>query len=243
MVRKQVFCLLLCLLCLVSTACASGSTSQPPVSSQPTTTPSPRPTVTVSVQPTATSLPAGIVLYQADWSKGLSQWQAGSGWNVVQGQLEVTANDLSQIIIPYRPTIHNYAIEVRLEVVRLLKGEAGSWTIFGQRQPGKDGFQASVLGVKGTEERMSGSHGQVEIWLDPQTAMAPGSGIPNDYDPGFQWHTYTIEVRDNSARLLDNGIQLGHISSVDAYYLSNGPLGLSCQWLQVRVSSIRILSL
>lgn len=146
-------------------------------------------------------------------------------------------------MIPYQPPIHNYALEVRLEVVRLLKGEAGSWTIFGQRQTGKDGFQASVLGVKGTEERMSGSHGQVEIWLDPLTAMPPGIGTPNDYDPGFHWHTYTIEVRDNSARLLDNGIQLGYVSSVDTYYLSNGPLGLSCQWLEVRISSIRILAL
>jgi hypothetical protein len=244
MLRKRALCVLLCGLFLVSTACASGSTpSQPSVSEQPTTISSPPPTATATVQPSATSLPAGTVLYQADWLQGLSQWQPGSGWKVVQGQLDVAANDLSHIIIPYQPHIHNYAIEVRLEVVRLLKGEAGSWTIFGQRQTGKDGFQASVLGVKGTEERISGSHGQVEIWLDPQTAMAPGSGTPNDYDPGFQWHTYTVEVRDNSARLLDNGIQLGYASSVDAYYLSNGPLGLSCQWLEVRVSSIRILSL
>ena len=238
MFRKQVLCVLLCMFCLVSAACASSS----PASSQPTTTLSPRPTATTPVQPSATSLPAGTVLYQADWSQGLSQWQASGGWKVEQGQLDVTANNLSQIIIPYRPNIHNYSIEVRLEIVRLLRGEAGSWTIFGQRQDGKDGFQASVLGVKGTEERMSGSHGQVEIWLDPLTAMPPGIGIPNDYDPGFRWHTYTIEVQDSTARLLDNGIQLSYVSSVDTYYLSNGPLGFTCQWLEVRIASIRILS-
>jgi hypothetical protein len=240
MVRKQVLYVLLCMLCLVSTAaCASGSTSsQPSVSS-----PRPTSTATVTIQPTATSLPAGTVLYEANWSQGLSQWQASGGWQVTQGQLEVAANGLSKIIIPYRPHVANYAIEVRLEVVSLLKGEAGSWTIFGQRQPGKDGFQAEVLGVKGTEPRMSGSHGAIYIILDPITAMAPGIGSPNDYDPGFQWHTYRIEVRDNSVRLLDNGIQLVYASSVDAYYLSNGPLGFSCQWLVVRVSSIRLLSL
>ena len=246
MVRKRTLCVLLWMICLVSTACASGSaTSQSTASTRPTSVSSPRPTstATATVQPSATSVPAGTVLYQADWSRGFSQWQPGSGWKVVQGQLDVTANGLSQIIIPYQPHIHNYAIEVRLEVVRLLKGEAGSWTIFGQRQNGKDGFQVSVLGVKGTEERMSGSHGAAQILLDPVTAMAPGIGIPNDYDPGFQWHIYTIEVQDNSIRFRDNGIQIGYASSVDAYYLSNGPLGLSCQWLEVRVSSIRILSL
>ena len=244
MFRKQALCPLLCLLCLLSTACASVSTTSQSTA-QPTTVSLPQSTTTAAatVQPTATPLPAGTVLYQADWSQGLSQWQAGSGWKVVQGQLEVTANDLTQIIIPYKPRIHNYAIEVRLEVVSLLRGEAGYWTIFGQRQTGKDGFQAEVLGVKGTELRMSGSHGAAQIILDPLTAMAPGVGIPNDYDPGFNWHTYTIEVQDNSIHFRDNGIQIGYASSVDAYYLSNGPLGFSCQWLEVRISSIRILSL
>ncbi len=240
MLRKRALCVLLCGLFLVSTACASGSTT-----AQPTSVSSPRPTATTAatVQPTATSLPAGTVLYQANWSQGLSQWQAGSGWKVVQGQPDVTANNLTQITIPYRPIVHNYTIEVRLEIERLLKGEAGSWTIFGQRQDVEDGFQASVLGVKGTEDRISGSHGQVEIWLNPQTAMSPGTGLPNDYDPGFKWHTYTIEVQDNSARLRDNGVSIGYVSSEDTNYLSNGPLGFTCQWLEVRISSIRILSL
>ena len=238
MFRQRVLYVLLCLCCLISAACASAA----PVSQSPTSTPV-RPTATTAVQPTATSIPAGTVLYQADWSHGLAQWQASGNWQVAQGQLDVTATALSQIIIPYRPAIHNYAIEVRLEIVRLLKGEAGSWTIFGQRQEEKDGFQATVAGVKGPEERMSGSHGQIEIWIDPFTAMAPGTGIPDDYDPGFRWHTYTIEVQDNTARLLDNGIQLNHISSEETYYLSNGPLGFTCQWLEVRIASIRVLAM
>jgi hypothetical protein len=241
MFRKQSLSVLLCMfciLCLVSTACASSSpSSQSPATSQT------KSAATATAQPTATSLPAGTVLYQANWSQGLSQWRASGDWKVVQGQLDVTANDLSQITIPYQPGIDNYALEVRLEIVRSLKGEAGSWTIFGQRQKEKDGFQASVLGVKGTEERMSGSHGQVEIWLDPFSAMPQGSGLPNDYDPGFRWHTYTIEVQNDGARLLDNGIQLSQVSSIDTDYLSNGPLGFTCQWLEVRIASIRILSM
>jgi len=240
MTRSRLPYLLLCGLFLVSTACASGSTT-----SQPATVSSPRPapTATATVQPTASSLPAGTVLYEADWSKGLSQWQASGGWQVTQGQVEVAANGLSKIIIPYRPHVANYAIEVRLEVVSLIQGEGGYWTIFAQRQPGKDGFQAGALGLKGTEERMSGSHGQAQVYFDPLTAMAPGIGTPVDYDPGFKWHIYRVEVYENSVRLRDNGVQLAYGSSEDADYISNGPLGLECERLVVRISSIRILAL
>jgi len=237
MFRKRVMYVLLCMFCLVSAACASSS----PSSQSPASTP--RPTATTPVQPTPTSLPPGTMLYQADWSQGLSQWQASGGWKVVQGQLEVAANNLSKIIIPYRPTVANYAIEVRLEVVSLIQGEGGYWTIFGQRQPGKDGFQAGALGLKGSEERMSGSHGQAQVYFDPLSAMAPGIGIPNDYDPGFKWHTYRVEVYENSVRLRDNGVSLAYGSSVDADFISNGPIGLECERLVLRIALIRVLAM
>src|SRR5438132_753010 len=38
--------------------------------------------------PTPTPLPAGTVLYHADWSHGLTVWPGVHGWRVVQGQLE-----------------------------------------------------------------------------------------------------------------------------------------------------------
>jgi hypothetical protein len=195
------------------------------------------------VQPTATSLPTGTVLYQADWSHGLAQWQASGGWKVVQGQLEITANSLSKITIPYRPTVPNYAIEVRLEIVSLIGGEGGYWTVFGQRQSGKDGFQTGALGVKGSEERMSGSHGEAIIYFDPMSAMGQGVGLPIDYDPGFKWHTYRVEVLENSVRLRDNGVSLVYGSSVDSDFITNGPIGLQCERLVLRLASIRVLSM
>lgn len=238
MFRKQVVNVLLCLFCLVTAACAGASPSQSPASSPQT-----KPTATTPVQPTATSLPAGTVLYRADWSHGLSQWQASGGWQVSQGQLEVTANSLSKFTIPYRPTVANYAIEVRLEIVSLIQGEGGYWVFFGQRQPGKDGFQTGALGIKGSEERMSGSHGQAQVIFDPLTAMAPGIGLPVDYDPGFKWHTYRVEVLENSVRLRDNGVSLAYGSSMDSDFISNGPIGLQCERLVLRIASIRVLSM
>ncbi len=78
---------------------------------------------------------------------------------------------------------------------------------------------------------------------DPSSSMNPGTGLPIDYEPGFQWHTFRVEVQGNEARLLVDGVQIGHASSNQTDVLSNGPIGLMSQLIVLRVSSIRILTL
>src|SRR5579864_2967601 len=58
-------------------ACSAGapSTSVPPAATVSTV---------VHASPIPTTLPAGTVLYQADWSHGLAGWQGAQGWKVVQ---------------------------------------------------------------------------------------------------------------------------------------------------------------
>ncbi len=83
-------------------ACAAGtsSTTVPPQSTAP---------ATGHPSPTPTPLPAGIVLYQADWSHGLAGWQGTQGWKVVQGQLETDSGGSATLIIPYQPPVGDYA--------------------------------------------------------------------------------------------------------------------------------------
>ena len=69
-----------------------------------------------------------------------------------------------------------------------------------------------------------------------------GSGIPIDYEPGFQWHSYSIQVRGNVAQLLDAGSLLVFASSNVTDTLSNGPLGIISSQVVLRISSLRILS-
>jgi hypothetical protein len=240
MLRKQLLRAMLCGYMLVLTvACAASSTS-----TQPTAISSPHATSTAAVQATATSLPAGTVLFQANWAQGLSQWQASGGWQIIGGQLgiENDSGDPATLIIPYQPTVANYAIEIRLQIVRL-PHEGGDWDIFAQKQPGKDGYQADVFSLMGTEKRPFGEHPSAMVSIDPYSDASPGTGIPIDYEPGFKWHTYRVEVRDNAARFLDNGSQIGYANSVNTDMLSNGSLGLSCTVVVLRVSSLRILSL
>ena len=115
-----------CLIFLL-TACATGpSATQAPAASPTPAAP------TATPQAKVTTLPTGTVLYNANWSHGLSGWQGTRGWKVVNGQLEADSSGPNILAIPYRPTVSDYAIEVRLRVVRLLEAAQQSIKSGGQ---------------------------------------------------------------------------------------------------------------
>ena len=55
--------------------------------------------------PTPTPLPAGSVLFNSDWSHGLTGWSQMHGWKLVQGQLESDSSDSATFTIPYKPSV------------------------------------------------------------------------------------------------------------------------------------------
>src|SRR5579885_1138442 len=162
--------LFVCCLLLLLAACSSGPNT--PLVASPVPTPT-------QTQPPAVK--AGTVLYQADWSQGLADWQ-GPGWRSTQGQLETTQDGTFTITAPYRPVVRNYAIEVQIQVSKLFQPVGGYFSIFAQSAPGQDGFQASVLRFMGPGPRPNGSHPQVQIRIDPPSSMARGDGLPRDYE-------------------------------------------------------------
>lgn len=193
--------------------------------------------------PTPTPLPAGTILYQADWSHGLAGWPGAHGWKVVQGRLESGSSGSAAFTIPYRLSVSDYAIEMRIQVVRSIPPNSGYFLISAPKSAGKDGYHAGILDLKGSVPRPFGDHPQSHVYLDPMDNMSPGSGIPQDYEPGSGWHTYRIEVQGNEASLLDNGVQIGSASSDATDVLSNGPIDFSSELVILRVSSLRILTL
>lgn len=218
-------------------ACSAG-TSSTRVPSQATTP------VAGHSSPTPTPLPAGTVLYHADWSHGLSGWTHVQGWKVAQGQLESSSSDSATFTIPYEPSVSNYAIEIRLELVRLLSQTGGSsFDIFAIKSPGKAGYQAGVSNILGSAPHPMAAHPQAQVILDPFDSSGLGNGLPNAFYPRSGWQTYRVEVRDNEAIFLVDGTQVSSASSRQTDVLSNGPLGLSSQMVVLRVSSVRILTL
>ncbi len=218
-------------------ACAAGASS-------PTVPPHATVPATEYPSPTPTPLPAGIVLYQADWSHGLLGWQGTQGWKVVQGQLETDSSSSATFTIPYQLSVSDYAFEIRLQIVRMLSQNGGSsFSIFATKAPGKDGFQAGASNLVGSVTRPFGSHPQAQAYIDPYGDMSPNTGLPVAYYPGSGWRTYRVEVQGNAVRLLVDGVQIGSASSQQTDVLSNGPLGLSSELVILRVSSVRILTL
>jgi len=183
------------------------------------------------------------VLYQAHWSHGLTGWTGAQGWKVVQGQLVSASSGTATFTIPYRPTVSDYAVEVRIQIMRSVPPYGGYYEIVAPKLPGKDGYHAGVLALKAPGPRPFGSHPQSQVYLDPYGDMNQGSDMPHDYEPGSGWHTYRVEVRGNEASLLDDGTQIGSASSQQTDVLSNGPIAFSCALVILRVTDLRILTL
>ena len=235
-ILSGIYVFLLGCLVVLLTACSAPTSSNTAKTSSPTSNPS------VS-SPTATVAP-GTILYQADWSHGLNGWKGSSGWSAVQGNLQgVISSDSSSITAPYMPTVTNYTIEARIQVVRLFQKNGGFYSIFASPGPGKDGYEAGVSDLKGPGPRPNGSNAQLQVFIDPMADMAPGMFQPSDNDPKTLWHTYRIDVQGNEAVLSVDGNEAHSASSIQTDTLSNGPLGISCGMVVLRVSSFRILAL
>lgn len=220
----------LCLLLFLA-ACSTGPTT--PLVASPTPKPTPTPSPLVK---------AGTVLYQADWSHDLNGWQ-GSGWRSVQGQLETTQDGTFTIMAPYQPVVHNYAIEVQIQIGQLFHPTSGYFSIFAQSASGQDGFQAGVNRFMEPGPKPNGQNPQVQIRIDPPSSMERGDGMPRDYEPRDNWHTYRIEVQDTLASLLVDGSEVSSASTTVTPVLSTGPIGITGSGAIITVKGFRIIAL
>ena len=235
-VKPQHLTLLICFILILLSAC---STTPSPTSKQLQSTVS-------SIQhlsPTPTMPPAGIVLYQANWSHGLPRWQNLHGWKVVQGQLETDTGGPATFTLPYISTIANYALEIRIQIVRLINENGGYFSLSAPQLPGGNGYATGVSDLKGTQPRPNGSHPSAQISLQPTDGLFQGTGRPIDFEPHFVWHTYRIEVQDNEVSLFSDGVSLVSVSSDQTDTLSNGPIAFKSDELILRISSLRVLTL
>ena len=235
-VKPQQLTLLICFLLISLSAC---STTSSPTNTQL------QPTVS-SIQhlsPTPTTPRAGIVLYQANWSHGLPRWQNLHGWKVVQGQLETDTGGPATFTLPYIPTVADYALEIRIQIVRLINENGGYFSLSAPQLPGKNGYATGVSGMEGTQPRPNGSHPSAQISLQPTDSLFQGTGRPIDFEPHFVWHTYRIEVQDNEVSFFSDGVSLVDVSSDQTDTLSNGPIAFKSDELILRISSLRVLTL
>ncbi len=225
----------LCICSLV--ACSTNTSPAPSHATASVTTPKVQPT------PTKPAIAPGTVLYQANWLQGLAGWKSSGGWQVVQGQLQADSLSLTTITAPYISPVANYAIEARIQVVRLLQKNGGSFSLFASPRPGKPGYEAGVARLMGPGPRPNGSNPQLQIFLDPLSAQGSGPFYTSDYDPRTLWHTFRIEVQGSEVRLIVDGAPTGSATSQQTDFLSNGPFGIESSMVVLRVSSFRVIAL
>ena len=228
---KILFAMLLSFLLI---GCSTGQTSTQSVTVTPQAT----------IRPTATTstLPSGTILYQADWSHGLADWQGPQMWKVVQGNLQVETSDASSITVPYKPTVPNYAIEMRIQIVRQLVNNGASFEIFARPVAGKDGYYAQVADLrKGPSPNFS--HPLAEVLIDPLSSQMESRPQVIDYEPRYDWHTYRIEVQGPQAAFFIDDHRISLATSQKTPQLSNGPIGLMGRGIVLQVSNFRITAL
>ncbi len=170
------------------------------------------------------------VLYQADWSKGDDGWTGSERWKVLNGQLLNDGRDNSSISAPYTPDILDYAIEARIQIIRVHDAGWGNCSRIGIfARAGKDnlGYQGKIECVR-LEAPYAGS---AQITADDTLARA-------DYSPGSDWHTYRLEVQGNHVSFLIDGALI--LETRSNAFLSPGRIGIRNDYVEVAISSFRV---
>jgi 3-keto-disaccharide hydrolase len=229
--RRQALAAFLVVYFIISLlACSAGNTTQK-TSVSPST----------PAHPTPTTLPKGTLLYQSDWSHGLAGWRGSTGWKLAQGFLQSDLSNDNSITSPYMPAVPNYAIEVRFQIVSVPQN-GGSFVIMADKAHGKDGYTAGILNLLGPGPHSEFANPQVQVYLDPLSSMDSSMEV-YDYEPGFSWHTYRVEVQGPRVDFFIDGLRKSSAYSTQTDFLSNGPIRLRTAMAIVRVSSVRMTAL
>lgn len=217
---------------LSATGCGSGQANH--AARTPTASPS------ATWAPTATALPTPKLLYQADFSQGLSAWQATAGWSIQNGAPQSDTGQDRTVTIPYQPATSSYAVEYTMQVVDPLEG--GACAVAATPVPGKDGYQVRLDGMLALGHSEFALHPQFGVTIDPSGDQDLGTAAPTvDFELGVHVTTYRIEVRGPTVMVLVNGRRISPVAtSTKTATLSSGPLTITCSLASARFSALTI---
>jgi hypothetical protein len=217
---------LLAAFAVLLTACAPAASA--------TATPTSAPTAT----PAATRAP--MLVFQADWSKGLDGWHATSGWSIAGGVLQSDGGEERGVTIPYQVASGDYAVEYSMQVTSPQPGNNCNFA--DAPAPDKYGYLAQVTDIT-SPQAQNPSSTQISLSLDP----LPPEQFPlfRDFVPGPDFRTYRIEVHKSTAALFVGRAMFGSVTgkSDRAPTLSGGPFTLTCSGVVARVASLAVYEL
>lgn len=158
-----------------------------------------RPTATATPSPT----PTPKTLYQSDWTKDASQWKLAPGWKMTSSGLSNDGTSKTSVYIPYTPTVSSYTIEMVVQVNNVL-GPVACGNEFGLQAQTEAGATVYFAVVNCVEHNL---HTFAEIY----SATDSSQFHTNDYTPGRNPRTYTINVDGPYVTYSMNGAEVGTV--------------------------------
>ena len=196
--------------------------------------------------PTATAkpTPAPRLVYQADWSHGLSDWMATPGWTVAGGVLISDTGADRQITSPFRPTTPDYAVEFRVQLIGVAQNVGTDFRLSADSTPGADGYLALFDHIM-LHQCMFACHPHLAVYIDPMVDQDVGTGTVqiHDFEPETHVVTYRLEVRGPLATLLVDGHVSSHARTSRTPQLSAGAIHFYCTGVALRLSDFKVYAL
>ncbi len=229
---------------------SDGVADTPQAGSAPSVVADPNsPTATMSVQapspipsPSAVMSVAssGTVLYEADWTGGLSGWTGPSDWKTLNGMLlnDGTNESIQPIAAPYQPPTPDYAIETEVQILKAAYSPPGHSFGLVARYTGENESYTAGVREDAVGNKLAGIADLSARWGPDFTE---GVGTSQVFDPGEDWHTYRLELKGNTLKLLVDGSVL--VQGTDNRFLSAGRVGLWSQGYQLQVRSFKVIAL
>ncbi len=164
-------------------------------------------------------VPAGNVLYQADWVNGLGGWSGGSDWRVADNMLLNDGSARNSLAVaPYRPPSADYIVEADVQRPR-----GGAFALWLRGDNNSGGYQALVSGDG------------IAIVAAPEQQL-----VRLEWDPESDWHTYSFVARGNKLQVYADGSLWDEIE--DNTYLTGTQNGLWSDGTDVSVRGYRVLA-
>lgn len=161
------------------------------------------------------------MVYSTNWRLGITGWQGGSGWQVVNGILTFNGDSEASLVSPFHTSqLTNFAVQARIQSVA-----------------NDDCCGAGAFGLLAHSNIVGGFYNDgLRVW-----EIGGNNFGSSNFSMDRKWHTYRLEVHGNSYRLLVDGVLA--VTAMSNHSLSSADIGLYSYNYEINVKNYQVYSL
>lgn len=195
--------------------------------------------------PTPSTVPAGTVLYNADWSKGADNWAVSNEWSTNGGMLVNDGSTTGNGILlapPFQSPSANYSVDARIQFLKST-GLYGSYAfgIIVRSSGGSDGYACYLV----NEYNVSASIAKVPSESSAYSPFIFGASSLQSYlhPVDTDWHTYRVEVSGSEIDFFIDTFTQPLLKVINSDYPSGTVVGLVDNTSVINVNYFRVTAL